>query len=167
MDISRLRNLIREYKEAQKKLEEIRGEYDRIKTSYELRIDLAKELEDEIRMAEEGNKEDLVSYWQDILKELFPKDKDLANKEAYEKSEKEILAKNQKLISYYEKKLKTIKKHLGARLSQLLENYEERNTLMGEDSSSRRASHTIFEDDEQELERKEKERKTSTTFDKM
>jgi hypothetical protein len=167
MDISRLRNLIREYKEAQKKLEEIRGEYDRIKTSYELRIDLEKELEDEIRMAKEGNKEDLVSYWQDILKELFPKDKAMADKDAYEKTEKEILLKNKKLISYYEKKLKTIKKHLGARLSQLLENYEERNTLMGEDSSSRRASHTIFEDDEQELERKEKERKTSTTFDKM
>jgi len=167
MDISRLRNLIREYKEAQRKLEEIKGEYEKTKTSYELRVDLEKELEDEIRMAKEGNKEDLIRYWQDILKELFPKDKDLADKDVYEKSEKEILVKNQKLISYYEKKLKTIKKHLGARLSQLLENYEERNTLMGEDSSSKRASHTIFEDDEQELERKEKERRTSTTFDKM
>ncbi|MCK9615395.1 MAG: hypothetical protein M0R48_07825 [Candidatus Omnitrophica bacterium] len=167
MDISRLRNLIVEYKKAQKKLDEIKGEYERTKTSYELRIDLEKELEDEIRMAKEGNKEDLIRYWQDILKELFPNDKDLADKGVYEKCEKEILVKNQKLISYYEKKLKTIKKHLGARLSQLLENYEERNTLMGEDSSSKRASHTIFEDDEKELERKEKERKTSTTFDKM
>ena len=167
MDISRLRNLIREYKEAQNKLEEIKGEYERTKTSYELRIDLEKELEDEIRMAKEGNKEELIRYWQDILKELFPKDKDLADKGAYEKSEKEILIKNQKLISYYEKKLKTIKKHLGARLAQLLENYEERNTLMGEGQSSKRAAHTIFEDDEQELEKKEKERKTSATFDKM
>jgi len=167
MDISRLRNLIREYRGVQDKLEKIKGEYDRTKTSYELRIDLEKELEDEIRMAKEGNKEDLVRYWQDVLKECFPKDKELADKEAYEKTEKEILMKNQKLVSYYEKKLKTIKKHLGARLSQLLENYEERNTLMGEDSSSKRTGNMIFEDDEQELEKKEKERKTSTTFDKM
>ncbi|MCK9573853.1 MAG: hypothetical protein M0R20_05620 [Candidatus Omnitrophica bacterium] len=167
MDISRLRNLIREYKEAQKKLEEIKGEYERTKTSYELRVDLEKELEDEIRMAKEGNKEELIRYWQDILKELFPKDKDMADKDTYEKCEKEILVKNQKLISYYEKKLKTIKKHLGARLSQLLENYEERNTLMGEGHSSKRGAHMIFEDDEQELEKKEKERKTSATFDKM
>ncbi|MDD4955665.1 MAG: hypothetical protein PHP17_06470 [Candidatus Omnitrophica bacterium] len=167
MDISRLRNLIREYKAVQAKLEEVRGEYDRIKTSYELRIDLEKELEDEIRMAKEANREDLIRYWEDVLKEYFPKDKDWANKEMHDKSEKEVLLKNQKLISYYEKKLKTIKKHLGARLAQLLENYEERNTLMGEDASSKRAAHTIFEDDEQELERKEKERKTSATFDKM
>lgn len=167
MDISRLRNLIREYKDAQKKLEEIRGKYDRMKTSYELRIDLEKELEDEIRMAKEANKEDLVIYWQEILKEYFPKDKDLTDKEAFEKCEKEVLLKNQKMISYYEKKLKTIKKHLGARLSQLLENYEERNTLMGDDASTKRGAHMIFEDDEQELERKEKERKTSATFDKM
>jgi len=167
MEIVRLRNLIAEYKEAQKKLEEIKGEYEKTKTSYELRVDLEKELEDEIRMAKEANKEELVTYWQDVLKEYFPKDKALADKGAYEKSEKEILLKNQKLISYYEKKLKTIKKHLGARLTQLLENYEERNTLMGEDHSTKRASHTIFEDEEKELEQKEKERKTSATFDKM
>ncbi len=167
MEISRLRNLITEYKGAQKKLEEIKGEYEKTKTSYELRIDLEKELKDEIRMAKEQNREDLILYWEDVLREFFPKDKDLADKAAFEKTEKEILVKNLKLISYYEKKLKTIKKHLGARLTQLLENYEERNALMGEEYSSRRAAHMIFEDDEKELEKKEKERKTSATFDKM
>ncbi|MFA5007860.1 MAG: hypothetical protein WC546_01400 [Candidatus Omnitrophota bacterium] len=167
MDISRLRNLIREYKEAQDKLGEIKGEYEKAKTSYELKIDLEKELEDEIRMAKEANKEDLIKYWQDVLKECFPVDKDLTNKEIYEKYEKEVLQKNQKLISYYEKKLKTIKKHLGARLTQLLENYEERNVLMGEGYSTKRSANTIYEEDELELEKKEKERKTSATFDKM
>lgn len=167
MEISRLRNLIREYHAARKKLEEVKGKYEVTKTSYELAIDLEKELNDEIKIAQEGKRAEMEKYWRDILQEHFEKDKDLARKEDFEKCEKEILQKNEKSISYCEKKIKIIKKHLGARLSQLLENYEERNILMGEQYSSQKSANALYEEDEKKLEEIEKERKTRATFDKM
>ena len=167
MDISRLRNLVSEYKYTQIKLNRIRGEYERIKISYEMRIDLEKELADEVGMAKQAKNEALVKYWQEITAEYFGRDKELAGKEELEKAEKEIILKNEKLISYYEKKLKIIKKQLGARVSQLIDNYEERNVLMGEESTTKKSSTIISEEDETELDKREKERKNSATFDKM
>lgn len=167
MDISRLRNLISEYKYNQKKLGEIKGNYERTKISYEIGIDLGKELDDEIRMAKETNNETLIKYWQEIASEYYAKDKELSKKDDFEKAEKEILLKNQKLISYCEKKLKVIRKQLGARLTQLIDNYEERNILMGEEYSSKKAANIIFEEDEEQADKREKERRNSATFDKM
>ncbi|MFA6281309.1 MAG: hypothetical protein WCY05_02250 [Candidatus Omnitrophota bacterium] len=167
MDISRLRNLVLEYKHIQKKLVGIKGEYERMKISYEMRMDLENELADEIRMAKQAKSETLVKYWQDIITEYFNNDKDLSGKEKLDKAEKEIIQKNDMLISYYEKKLKVVKKQLGARVSQLLDNYEERNVLMGEESSTKKSTTIISEEDEAELDRRENERKNSATFDKM
>ncbi|MFA5270732.1 MAG: hypothetical protein WC412_00120 [Candidatus Omnitrophota bacterium] len=167
MDIIRLRNLVAEYKDIQKKLGDVRAKYEKIKITYEIRVDLERELADEIAMAKYAKNEALMKYWQEITTEYFSNDKELANKVDLEKVEKEIILKNEKLISYYEKKLKTIKKQLGARVSQLIDNYEERNVLMGEESSTKKSSTIISEEDETELDRREKERKNSATFDKM
>lgn len=167
MDITRLHNLVSEYKDIQKKLGEVRAKYEKIKIAYEIGIDLEKELADEVAMAKHAKNETVVKYWQEVKAEYFNNDKELAGKDDLEKAEKEIILKNDKLISYYEKKLKTIKKQLGARVSQLIDNYEERNVLMGEESSTKKSSTIISEEDETELDRREKERKNSATFDKM
>ena len=66
-----------------------------------------------------------------------------------------------------EKKIKIIKKFLGARLAQILENYEEKTLLMGGGEHS--STKTFFEIEEEEdiKDKKEKERKSCDTFDKM
>lgn len=167
MDIVRLRNLVSEYQYNQKKLGEIKGGYEKIKISYEIGIDLEKELADEIKVAKQAKNEALIKYWQEIAAEYFNKDKELARKEDFEKAEKEAILKNEKLISYYEKKLKIIRKLLGARVSQLIDNYEERNVLMGEEYSTKKAANIIYEEDEAQADKRENERKNSATFDKM
>jgi hypothetical protein len=167
MDTVRLRNLVSEYKSVKVKLEQIKASYERTKITFEIAVDLAKEFEEEIRMAKEANSDDLIKYWQDVKATYFTSDKELSTKEQFEKAEEEILRKNEKLISYYEKKLKVVRKHLGARLTQLLENYEERNILMGEEFSSKKFLHAVYEEDDAEIEKKDKERRNSATFDKM
>jgi hypothetical protein len=167
MEISRLRNLVSEYKYTQKKLIDIRGKYEKIKLAYEIAVDMEKEFSDEINIAKQSKNEALVKYWQEITTEYFYNDKELAKKEDLDKTEKEIILKNEKIISYFEKKLKVIRKQLGARISQLIDNYEERNVLMGEESSTKKSSTIISEEDEAELDKREKERKNNATFDKM
>ena len=167
MEISRLRNLVSEYKFTQKRLSEIRGKYEKIKLAYEIAVDMEREFADEINIATQSKNEIQVKYWKEIVAEYFVNDKELAKKEDLEKAEKEIVLKNEKLISYFEKKLKVIRKQLGARISQLIDNYEERNVLMGEESSTKKATTIISEEDEAALEKREKERKNNATFDKM
>ena len=108
----------------------------------------------------------MVKYWHAVINECYLKDKDTEVKGNIENIKAEFMAKNEKLLIYYEKKIKVIKRLLGARLAQILENYEEKNILMGGEQSSTKIMYKI-EEEEQELEKREKDRKGSATFDKM
>ena len=167
MDTKRLKCLIAEYKRAKKKLEEIKGDYERIKVSVEISNDLDKELTAELRRAEEIKDSSAAGYWQAIIAKFFHNDKELSTEDDLQKAQKQVSEEHEKLIMYYEKKLKIIRRLLGARLTQLFENYEEKNILMGGEYSSSGSEQQLSEEEEQEEEKKEKERKTGFTFDKM
>jgi hypothetical protein len=166
MDTKRLKCLIAEYKNAKKKLEAIKERYEKIKVSTEISRDLDKELTAELSRAQELKDSEAAKYWQDIIAKFYCNDKELTSDADLQKAQKEVSQEHEKFIMYYEKKLKIIRRLLGARLTQLLENYEEKNILMGEESGSR-SEQQLSEEEEQEEEKKEKERKTGYTFNKM
>jgi hypothetical protein len=167
MEINRVKTLVVEYNLAKRRIEELRIAYDRAQISAEIAKDLEKDLLHEIKVAQTSKNAALVKYWEEIINACYKGDKDIVNKEDFEKMRSEFLAKNEKLILYYEKKIKIIKKFLGARLAQILENYEEKTLLMGGGEHS--STKTFFEIEEEEdiKDKKEKERKSSDTFDKM
>jgi hypothetical protein len=166
METTRVKLLVEEYYLAKRRLEGVKKEFERAQIALEIAKDLEKELLHEIKMAQEGKNTQAVQYWRNIIDECYFKDKDIKTKEDMEKIKKEFFAKNEKLLMYYEKKLKTIKRLLGARLAQILENYEEKNILMGGEQSSTKVFYKV-EEEEAEVEKREKERKSSATFDKM
>jgi hypothetical protein len=166
METIRVRYLVAEYYLTKRRLEEVKKEFEGTQITLEIAKDLEKDLYHELKMAQDTRNAPMVKYWQAVINECYLKDKDIEVKKNIDKIKAEFMAKNEKLLMYYEKKIKVIKRLLGARLAQILENYEEKNILMGGEQSSARIMHKIEEED-QELEKREKERKSSATFDKM
>ncbi|MDP2923684.1 MAG: hypothetical protein Q8O30_08215 [Candidatus Omnitrophota bacterium] len=166
METTRVKGLVAEFHLAKKRIEELKEAYERAQISFEIAKDLEKDLHHEAKAAHDSRNSSMLQCWQDVINECFHNDKDIAKKEDLDKIKAEFIAKNEKLLMYYEKKIKIIKRLLGARLAQILENYEEKNILMGGERSSTKVFHEI-EEEEDELEKKQKERKNSATFDKM
>jgi hypothetical protein len=166
METTRIRYLVAEYYLAKRKLQELKKEFEGAEITLEIAKDLEKDLYHELKTAQDAKNTSMVKYWQAVINECYLKDKDTEVKGNIENIKAEFMAKNEKLLIYYEKKIKVIKRLLGARLAQILENYEEKNILMGGEQSSTKIMYKI-EEEEQELEKREKDRKGSATFDKM
>lgn len=166
METTRVRCLVTQYYLAKKRLEEVKKEFETAEIAFEIAKDLEKELHHEIKMAQDSKNPSMVKYWQTVVNECYINDKDIKTREDIEKVKTEFMAKNEKLLIYYEKKIKIVKRLLGARLTQILENYEEKNILMGGEDSSAKIMYKIEEEDA-ELEKRQNERKSSATFDKM
>jgi len=137
----------------------------RLEASLNVLEDLEKELKSEIEKAKEAKDSLMVQYWQDILNNCFHDDQDRPKEEDVKKARDKISGENEKLIVYYERKLKMIERFLGSREVELLESYERKDILMGSRHSSRRLSEEIEE--EEENRREDEKKKKGFTFDKM
>ena len=132
--------------------------------SLEILRDLEKEFAGEVRKAHKTGDASAVKYWQDIIDNCLCSDKDRPKNADIQNTQKKVLDKNEALIVYYERKLKIIKKCLGNRLTQLLESFEEKNILMGQDSSSGRLIQDLQDEEDKRMSQKQKK---DFTFDKM
>ena len=166
MKTERLEILVELYRSLQKKLRKIRAEQDRIVVSLEIFNDLERELNSELRSAKGADDQEMVKYWQEMIKEYFNKDKDKASPQDLEKAKKKISKKDEKVIQYHEKKLKIIGKILGAREAEILETYEQKNILMESEGSSSSRFYEMEKEEAEDL-RRELKRKNSATFDKL
>ena len=161
----RVKHFVDEYRLAEKRLEEITSDYGKVDTSLKILVDLEKELMSEIEKAKESKDPQNTKYWQDILNNYFYSDQDRPDEETIKKAKDKISGENEKLIVYYERKLKMIERFLGSREVELLESYDRKNILMGSQHSTGRLSEEIEEDEENEREQEKK--KKGFTFDKM
>jgi hypothetical protein len=166
MSKERTRFLVREYRETEEKLDELRKKYITTEARFEIFNDLEKELITELERAKERNDASLIKYWQEIIDKYLSRDKDRPDKKDLEKAQNTISGENEKLIMYYEKKIKMIRRILGARLVQILDGYDEKNMLMGTEYSSGKVLHQLDEEDEKERKISE-EKKKGYTFDRM
>ena len=160
----RLRYLVNEYRLVQKRLSEIGGENLKIQTSLEIFKDLDKDLKNELNRAKNLGNDSMVKYWQDIIDSYLLKDQDRPSGQNQEKVKKEV-ADNEKLISYYNKKLKIIRILLGSRLADQLDIFEEESILMGDEGFS--AEVLRMRKGKKLEEEKRKKDKDNFTFDKM
>lgn len=166
METTRVKSLVAQYYMAKQRLQELKKDFEDAEIVFEIAKDLEKDLRHEIKIAQDAKNASGMRYWQDVVNECYFKDKDIKTQEDVEKFKADFLAKNEKLLLYYEKKIKVIKRLLGARLAQILENYEEKNILMGGEQSSTKVMYKIEEEDA-EVEKRQNDRKSSATFDKM
>jgi hypothetical protein len=164
MALERVRCLIKEYKLAQQRLDAIRGNYVKAEVSFDIREVMEQDFKIEIKRAEEAKDTEQAKYWQSIRSTFLDSDKDILPRDTKDKEKAKISGETEKLIVYYERKLEAIKKLLGHREAELLDNYEEKNILMGSEHHSGR----ILYEQEEEAERKKREEdKGKYTFDKM
>jgi hypothetical protein len=164
MKKERLQYLVDEYRAAEKKLKDIREERVRMKISLEIFQDLEKEFKKEIKRAQDDNDSSRAKHWEDILNTCFVGDKDRPKEETIEKINTKVSEQEEKLIVYYERKIKMIERLLGSREVELIENYDHKSILMGGQHSSARLSDEI---EEEEDKREEEKKRKGFTFDKM
>jgi hypothetical protein len=165
MQNERLQYLVEQYKLAKKRLGELVTAHRRIEVAFNIFNDLEKELKKEIKGAEESKNSSSAQYWQDILKSCLPNDKDRPKEEEIKSAKEKISGENEKLIAYYQKKIKIIEQLMGSREAELMESYEHKNILMGSEHSSRRLFQEIEKDEE--LKAEEDKKNKGFTFDKM
>jgi hypothetical protein len=125
--------LVKEYRLVQERLNTLRADYIRIKTSVEIAKDLEADLAKEIKRANNSHDQTGALRWQAIVNDYFSKDKDLSTVEVLQRAEKDLKEK-ENIIAYYEKKMSTIQTLLGQRDVELLEGYEKKNIMMGTDA---------------------------------
>lgn len=162
-----LRCLIDEYRLVQLRLNEIRGEQIRVQALQEVSDELEKDLKEELAKAKNSKDKSLLKRWQ-AINNLISEDKDMPNKEEIKRADAKTSGKGEQLIIYYERKLKSIGKLLGARLTELVEGYNEKNILIGGGSSAAGAVRRVIDKEEEEKELKRRQQKDKDiTFSKM
>ncbi|MEI8349261.1 MAG: hypothetical protein WCI77_03815 [Candidatus Omnitrophota bacterium] len=162
MKSERLQYLINEYRLVQKRLYEIRADYERMKITFEILKEVEKELGERAKHASDGA---TGQYWMDIAAGCFTGDQDRPNEADFNKA-KEKVEKNEKLILYYETKLNMIRRFLGVRETDLFESFQEKNILMGSEQSSSTNMRNVLQKTEEEDKLRD-ERKNDVNFNKM
>ena len=155
--------LIDEYRRAEARLNELQAEHIHAQTSLEIHKRLERDLETEIKKAKESKDSQLASHWQSVLDERFPKDSDWPSKATIKKAKEKISGENENLKTYYEAKVRTIRRLLGTRFTDHLDTYEEKKLLMGEGQRSA----GLLAHEEAELEEQSRKRKQGFYLDKM
>ncbi|MDD5194768.1 MAG: hypothetical protein PHQ96_03720 [Candidatus Omnitrophica bacterium] len=137
--------LVREYEEVKERLNELRAEHLRLKTQTELFKTLEEELMKEIKRANNSNNSSEAGHWQALIDDCFNKDKNRPSVEDMQAQEK-ILKENEKLITYYEKKMTAVRTLLGIREVELIDGLEKKSIMMGEGTGA--VSHRLRHEDE-------------------
>jgi len=167
MDKERLQYLADEYRLAQVRLSQIRGQLLKAQTSLEISEEVLKDLDDELEKAKAAQDKALAGQWQS-LKEFLTKDQDSSSREEVDRLEKKITAKQEELIIYYERKLKVIKKLLGERLTAIIEGYDEKSVLIGGGAASGGSVQRLIDKGEEGKEMADQQaKKKNVNFDKM
>ncbi|MCQ9205754.1 MAG: hypothetical protein NG737_05530 [Omnitrophica bacterium] len=167
MTNEQLKCLVKEYRLVEKRLNEIRAKDIKIQISLEISRDLEKALLNELENAQQSKDSSEAECWQQIINNYFHNDKDRPSAEDDKRAKEKISGDNERLVMYYEKKLQVIEKLLGSRLAEILESYEQKNILMGNESSSGRLFHEIQGEEEEKEARSQEKKKKNITFDKL
>lgn len=163
----RLKCLVDEYRLVQARLDEITLEQMKAQTSLEILKQTEKDLGEELEKAKKSKDNALLKHWQTVVG-FLSEDKDCPSPEKVAEAKKKASGEAEQLIIYYERKLKSIKKLLGDRLSELIEGYIEKNILIGGGSSSESAFRQIVDKEESDQEIAERQQKSkNVNFDKM
>ncbi len=159
--------LVEQYHLAHERLNELRSRSARSQTIAEIFSMIEKDIQNEIRRSEEVNNTEMARYWQGVMELFFVSDQDRLTKEEEKEAQEKLPEDTQRHIVYYERKLKAIRKLLGDRPWQLLENFEEQNLLMGGGDASGGNAYRLMKKREQEEENRQNQKKGKFTFDKM
>ncbi|MCF7908131.1 MAG: hypothetical protein K9L86_04585 [Candidatus Omnitrophica bacterium] len=163
----RLKCLVDEYRLVQLRLDEIRGDQTKNQTSLEISKELEKDLKEEVEKAKNSEDSSLLKRWQEISN-FISEDKDLPSQEEIKKANEKASGEGEKLIVYYERKLKSVRKLLGDRLAELVEGYAEKNILIGGGSSSEGSFRRVVDKEEEEKEITDRQKKDKdVNFTKM
>ena len=138
--------LVQEYRLVQKQLNRLQAEYIRIQTVLEIIDDLEKRINSEVEAAKANNDLNQSKYWQDILKHYLTKDKDRPAEGAWQKIQSKATDEHNKFCSYYEMKLAVIRRALGEREAELIESYDEKKLLIGDDNSANKLAQSLQEE---------------------
>jgi len=158
----RLQYLIYEYRLVQKRLYEMRAEYERMKLTFEILKEVEKELADRAKHAPDAA---TSQYWMDVAAQCFANDPDRPSEPDFNAA-RERVEKNEKFILYYETKLNMIRRLLGVREADLFESFQEKNILMGSEQSSSASMRNVLQKTEEEDALRE-QRKNDVNFNKM
>ncbi len=166
MRTDRLQYLVKQYRLTQSKLRKLQERQTKLEVSFEVFKDLERELNNEVASAKISKDSAGIKFWQSIIKEYLDKDVDKVSEAQVKKAQKEAGEKNLKIIRYYQRKLKVIAQLLGARETEIVESYEQKNIMLGEQASSGGHLQQLEEEEEEDLRRVQKS-KNSATFDKL
>ncbi len=161
----RLKCLVKEYRQAEEKLNAAQLEQLRLSTALEIAEGLERGIASEIESAQESKDTSLAALWQEISDTYFKNDPQRPQKKDLEAAQKKFAA-SEKLIAYYTLKMGVIEKILGSRTTELMRSFEEKSVLMAAERSSGRAHQAIAESVDQE-EKVRRERKEGSNFDRM
>jgi len=162
----RLRCLVDECRLVEIRLDQIRFERIKVQTSLDILQETEKDLNNELDKAKNSKDSKAIEEWQAII-DLLGKDSDSPSKEDIAKAKEKISQDQERLIVYYERKLKNIKRLLGERLSEILEGYGEKNILISGGSSESSFRRLVDKEEEDKEIQEIKENKKKINFDKM
>jgi hypothetical protein len=160
---TRLFFLIQEYRLAQERVNYFQSKAVKVKTAEQIDEVLNKDLVEELKRAKKIKDKEAADLYAMALDKYFPQDSDRPNDQDKQEAEKLLSKEVRGLVTYYEAKIRTIKKLLGIRNAELLDNYDEKSLFMGDGSSGGR----LLEEIEKEEEQAKKKDPGDFTFGKM
>ena len=163
MKKTRLFFLIQEYRSAQQRLNVLQSKGLSVKTADEILEVLDKDLKDEVQRAAKAKDESAETLYKQAVQRHFPNDCDRPNDQDRRDAAKTLLAGTQSEIIYYETKIRSIRKLMGIRNAELLDNYDEKAMFIGTEASDRRLAEEI----EAQEESSHREDPGDFTFGKM
>ncbi len=159
----RLFFLIKEYRLAHERLNELESEAFRVKVVEEVSGVLGKDLKEEFERANKTKDKKTAHLYKQAIDKHFSDDRDKLSDKDSQYAERSLSEEAKSLLVYYETKIRAIKKLLGIRNAELVDTYDEKSMFIGGQASDSR----LRDDIEEEEERANKKDPSDFTFGKM